>query len=62
MERVKSLDPFPRDGRVITYLVDNVDKGLSVASSDHIGRVPVREDCLDKRDSFILRNGTADQA
>ena len=48
MERVKSIDPFPGDGGAITYLVDNVNKGLSVASSDHIGRVPVREDCLDK--------------
>jgi hypothetical protein len=47
---------------VTTYLIDNVDKGLGVASSDQIGRLPDREDDLDKRGSFVLRNGAADQA
>ena len=48
----------------MTYPIDHVDKGLSVAGLeriDHIGRFPVREDCLDERRELIAGNGAADQ-
>ena len=49
---------------MVTYLTHHVDKSLRVASSEmvnYISRLPVREDCLDKRTEFILGNGVANQ-
>ena len=63
--RAKSIDPFLADRRVITYLIDDIDKGLDGApleEADHIGRVPPREYYLNERGSFALENGAADQA
>ena len=53
------------DGGTITYLIDNIDKGLGIASSettDDIGRIPAQEDRFNERGSFALGNGAADQA
>jgi len=58
------MNIFLRDGRVVTYRIDRVDKGLGVAPSettDHLGRLPARADCLNERDSFTLASSTADQ-
>ena len=63
--RAKSIDPFLAHRRVITYLIDGVDIGLDGApleEADHISRVPAREYYLDKRGSFALGDGAADQA
>ena len=50
---------------MVTYPIYYIDKGLSLTplkAVDHLGRLPVREDCLDERREFILGNGRADQA
>ena len=49
---------------MVTYTIYHVDEGLSVALLERIGhfdRLPVREDCLDKRGELILGNCAADQ-
>jgi hypothetical protein len=52
----------------LAYLIDDIDdidKGLGVASTetaDHIGRIPTHENRFNERSSFVLGNGTADQA
>jgi hypothetical protein len=55
----------PSGTEELTYLIDDIDKGLGVASSetaDHIGRIPTQENRFSERGSFALRNGAADQA
>jgi hypothetical protein len=66
-QRKSNVVRFDRlfQGRAVTYLIDDIDKGLDVAPSeamDHIDCIPTREDRLDKRGSFALDNGAADQA
>ena len=49
---------------MVTYPIYRVDECLSVArfeGVDHIGRIPVREDCLDERGELVLVNCAADQ-
>src|SRR6266478_5296301 len=51
--------------RVVSYLIYDIDKGLSVAPLETIYKIchfHVREDCLDKGGEFILGDGRADQA
>ena len=64
MSATTSISPFLAGGGVTTYLVDDIDKGLGVAlleTTSQIDRLPAREDCLDKRGSFTLGQGAADQ-
>ena len=64
-ERKQNQRVIPGDGGTITYLIDDIDKGLGIASSettDGIGRIPTQEDRFNERGSFALGNGAADQA
>ena len=54
----------PNNGKIVAYLVDDVDEGLGVAlfeRPDHIDRLLAREDCLDNQGEFTLGDVTADQ-
>ena len=58
------ISPFPGDGRMTVYLVEDIDEGLGVAllkTAGQINCLPAREDCLNKRGSFTLGVGTTDQ-
>jgi len=49
---------------VETHLVDDIDKVLGITLSEITNQtdcLPAREDRLDERCEFILREGTADQ-
>ena len=49
----------------MTYPIYYVNEGLSVVPSEavnHLSRPPVRKDCLDEGEEFILGNGVVDQA
>ena len=60
-----SINLFPKDEKAMLYLVDNIDKGLSVALSQATNcfdRALTREDRLNKRGGLIAGDFTADQA
>ena len=49
----------------MTYPIYNVDKGLGITplkTINHLGHLPIREDCLDERGEFVLGGRVADQA
>jgi hypothetical protein len=63
--KAKSTNAFLADGRMITCLIDDIDKCLGVApleATDRVGRAPAREYYLNERGPLALRNGAADQA
>ena len=50
---------------MISYLVDNIDKGLNLVTSEtscQIGHLSIREDHFNKGGNLALRDGTVDQA
>jgi len=60
----KSINTFLRDGRVITHLIDDVDKGLGIIPSettDHLGRLSTRTYRPNEQNSFTLVSSAADQ-
>ena len=48
----------------MVYLVDDVDEDLGVAppeTTDHLGRLPARADCLKEQNPFTLVGSATDQ-
>jgi len=62
--RTQIKQSIPRGWKTITDLIDRVDQGLNVVPSettDHIGRLLVREDRFDQRGELTLGDSAADQ-